>query len=266
MQVESLFVYPLKSGRALPVSSLRFDAQGPRYDRRWMVVRPDGCFVTQRDYPALGKVAATPVEAGLVLQVAEQPPLLVSMPSTEVQISCRIWSDQVRCLDCGDAAARLLSQHLRTEARLVHAADSCFERKMRKNKREFTDQRLGLADAFPVLLLSAAAIDLLSERCGQQVSSLRFRPNIVISGADAHAEDGWQKIRIGEAEVAILQPCVRCSVPALDPDGCTETPGFNRALASYRRFDGKITFGQNGTLLNMEASIKAGDPVKVLAP
>lgn len=266
MQVKSLFVYPLKSGRAIPVSSLRFDAQGPMYDRRWMVVRPDGCFLTQRDYPELGKVAATPVEAGLVLRVAGQPPLLVSMPSPEAQIACRIWSDRVLCLDCGDAAARLLSQHLHTEARLVHAADSCFERKVRKNKQDITDQRLALADAAPLLLLSAAAIDLLSERCGQQLSPLRFRPNIVISGAAAHAEDGWRKIRIGEAEVAILHPCVRCSVPALDPDDCTETPGFNRTLASYRRVDGKITFGQNGALLNTEASIKVGDPVKLLAP
>lgn len=274
MQIESLFIYPIKSGAGIEVSALEFDARGPIHDRRWMVVRPDGSFLTQRNHPTLGAVAAVPVESGLVLTIAQQPPLLVPAPESNEPLSCSVWFDQVLCLDCGEEAAVALSEHLQEEVRLVYADETHFERGVHlpPQAAEAGPAEVSLADGFPLLLVSAAALTQLSERFGQEVSVRRFRPNIVIGGADAHAEDNWQRIRVGETELAIVKPCVRCSIPALDPDEMTETPGFNRTLATYRKFDGRIIFGQNALVKGKGKGkgqgegkiIRVGDPVDVL--
>lgn len=267
MQVESLFIYPLKSAREIKVSELRFDARGPVHDRRWMVVQPDGLFISQRNFPTLGMVIAVPVETGLVLTIADQEPLLVPLPDAESAMNCQIWFDKVSCLDCGDEAAQALSRHLQTKVRLVYADDGCFDRKSRSATGEIAANAtdVSLADGYPLLVLSDSALTLLAERLGQPVTAERFRPNIVISGTEAHAEDQWQKIRIGTAELTIVSPCVRCTIPTLDPATFVATPDFNSTMATYRKFDNKILFGQNAIIANPKAVIHAGDPVEVLA-
>jgi uncharacterized protein YcbX len=36
---------------------------------------------------------------------------------------------------------------------------------------------------------------------------LRFRPNLVIEGSEAYAEDGWKRIRIGDVEFRVVKSC-----------------------------------------------------------
>ena len=56
MRVSSLWVHPVKSCRAVGLDRVELDETGFRYDRRWMIVDPDGRFVTQRDRPELATV------------------------------------------------------------------------------------------------------------------------------------------------------------------------------------------------------------------
>ena len=44
----------------------------------------------------------------------------------------------------------------------------------------------------------------------------RFRPNIVVEGADPWAEDFWKAVRIGGVEIDVAKPCDRCIVTTLD--------------------------------------------------
>ena len=53
MRVSSLWVHPVKSCRAVGLDRVELDETGFRYDRRWMIVDPDGRFVTQRGRPEL---------------------------------------------------------------------------------------------------------------------------------------------------------------------------------------------------------------------
>ena len=48
MKVEALNIYPLKSGRAIPVESASVRLDGLAGDRRFMIVEPDGRCITQR--------------------------------------------------------------------------------------------------------------------------------------------------------------------------------------------------------------------------
>ena len=92
----------------------------------------------------------------------------------------------------------------------------------------------------------------------------RFRPNLVISGCLAFEEDRWQRIRIGSLEFDIAKPCSRCVMPSIDQATAQRDPQINRVLASYRRRDGQVYFGQN-LLYPEPGTLSVGDSVKVLA-
>ncbi len=70
--VAGLFVYPVKGCAGTALASARLLERGLEHDRRWMVVRPDGRFLTQRELPALALVRPT--------VVGPEGPLRLSLP------------------------------------------------------------------------------------------------------------------------------------------------------------------------------------------
>ena len=44
----------------------------------------------------------------------------------------------------------------------------------------------------------------------------RFRPNLVVGGSAAYAEDDWGDVRIGNAKLRGVKPCGRCEVTTTD--------------------------------------------------
>ena len=53
MHISRLFIYPVKSCAPVEVDRLHFDQYGPVGDRRFMVVNPEGKFLTQRQLPKM---------------------------------------------------------------------------------------------------------------------------------------------------------------------------------------------------------------------
>ncbi len=49
MRIESMHIYPVKSMRGIPVERTILTASGLLGDRRFMVVDPNGQFITQRN-------------------------------------------------------------------------------------------------------------------------------------------------------------------------------------------------------------------------
>ena len=66
VEVTGLFVYPVKSMRGIALDSARLTPLGLEHDRRFMVVRSNGEFVTQRNQPLLSQID-TALEAGGVI-------------------------------------------------------------------------------------------------------------------------------------------------------------------------------------------------------
>ena len=260
-RVQSLYIYPTKSAQGVAVSQMAFDARGPVGDRRYMVIGADGEFRTQRNLPALTQLAVVPdIDGAVQLSATGRSPLLVAAPGvTAARRGAKVWADEVLLRDCGDAAAQWLTELLREPCRLLFQGDDGTRPIHRQPGRE-----VSLADGYPLLLLSAAAVTEFGARLGNVVSERRFRPNIVLEGCAAHAEDSWQRLRIGGNTFSVAKPCERCSIPSLDPDTGVVTAGFNRALASYRSRDGQIYFGQN-VIHEAQVPIAVGDTVQVLA-
>ena len=258
MRVSELYIHPVKSACSVAVSEMTFDGRGPIGDRRYMVIGADGLFRTQRNLPAMTRLAARIDSSGNLLLTAHGfDALTVAPPAAPLQ-TAHVWDSAVPVRDCGDTVAHWLTRVLREPCRLVRqGADGT------RPIRRLPAREVSLADGYPLLLLSAAALTDLGARLGRIVEARRFRPNIVVEGCAPHAEDGWRRVRIGANTFTVAQPCERCSIPALDPQTGIATSGFNRALAKYRTRDRKVLFGQN-LVHEGEAAIAVGDEVEVL--
>ena len=91
---------------------------------------------------------------------------------------------------------------------------------------------------------------------------IRFRPNLVVDGATAFAEDEWKRIRVGEVGFVVAKPCARCSIPQVDPVTGEVGEEPTRTLLEFRKIEGKVRFGQNLYAEN-RGVIRVGDEVIV---
>ena len=264
-RITSLAIYPLKSAAGIEHSSLEIGVLGPQWDRRWMLVDVQGRFISQRQYPAMCRIQTAISDEVLRFSVAGVASLSVAVATVKATVaprSVQVWQDTVQAEDCGDEAAQWFSDYLGTACRLVMMPESC--RRAVDKDYAVGDDLVSFADGFPVLLLSEASVDDLNQRLSNPVHHRRFRPNIVVSGVEAFAEDGWQRLRMGEVEFSVVKPCSRCVIPSIDPDTALKQPEVTRTLASYRRRDGAVYFGQN-LIPHGKGQIRLGDQLEILA-
>ena len=269
MHVASLHIHPLKSCAALDVDALDVTPRGPAGDRRWLVVDADDRFVTARQRAEMVGIHALPVVGGLRLDARGRPTLHVPLPAIDApRRRVTIWRDTVDAADAGDAAADWLTHCLGTPARLVHmddashrAVDPAFSR---------PGDEVAFADAYPLMVISQAALDALNARLPSPVPMARFRPNIVIGSSVAHAEDAWTRVRIGSVEFEAVKPCTRCVFTTIDPATLTRNADGEplRTLATYRRAPPGapvtgVTFGMN-LIPRGTGTIRPGDSVVAL--
>ncbi|HEY2744733.1 MAG TPA: MOSC domain-containing protein, partial [Polyangia bacterium] len=123
---------------------------------------------------------------------------------------------------------------------------------------------VSFADGFPLLIANRASIVALGSASGA-VDMRRFRPNLVVTGADAWAEDAWRAIAIGDGALTLRtpKPCARCSIPGVDPDSAAITKEPLRTLARLRTRDHKTWFGINA-IPDGNGVVRVGDPVRAL--
>jgi len=265
LQLTSLYCYPLKSCAAEPLQRAVVDELGVHGDRRWMVVdSTNGRFLTQRLLPQLGRIRASWQGANLQLEAPGMPALLVMLPDAQSPLrGVTVWSDSLQVPDAGEAAARWVSDYLQRECRLVQVpagrarqVDTAYAR---------PGEKVGFADGFPLLLIGQTSLEDLSARVGRPLEMLRFRPNLVVAGAAAYAEDSWRRIRIGTLELRVVKGCSRCIMTTLDPHSGLRSPDREplQTLKTYRERDGEVYFGQN-LIAEGQGVLDCGMPVEVL--
>jgi uncharacterized protein len=262
MTVTELYVFPVKGAGPVPLRVARLDAFGIEHDRRWMIVDSAGRFITQRNAAELALLHTDLEPDALVLRSHRAGELRLPLqqpPSQRERV--RVWNDDVDAVDTGRPAAAFLTVHLGFPARLLYMPATT----LRQADPAYAQpgDRVSFADGFPLLLITQESLDELDHRLEKPVPMLRFRPNVVVAGAAPHAEDTWRRIRIGEVDCDVVKPCARCVVTTIDP--ATAATGVEplRTLATYRRWDGKVWFGQN-VIHRAEGLITVGDSVQVL--
>jgi MOSC domain-containing protein len=262
----SIHIYPLKSCAPLALDRAVVEERGLVGDRRWMVIDAADRFLTGRQQPRLTLIAAVPDGDALRLSAPGMPDLCVTAPAGE-RIATAVWGTAVRPLAADAAAHEWISSFLGAPCRIVHMDDACTRPVTTAHDSDRdTVAEVSFADGFPLLLISQAALDALNARLQAPVPILRFRPNLVVAGTAAHAEDGWKRIRVGAVEFDVVKPCTRCVFTTVDFERGAFDPSGEplRTLIGYRRTPDGVAFGQN-LIPRGGGTIRVGDPVEVLA-
>jgi uncharacterized protein YcbX len=239
--IAGLNVFPIKSGGAVPLAEAEMTPDGLRHDREFMLVRPDGRHLSQREVPELALLH--PAFDGVTLTVRTglmDAPLVREAsdgPARDVTVHRR----PCQGVDQGDEAAAWFSDALGLSCRLVRFTGT------RPTKRG--GGTLAYADGYPVSVLSAESLDDLNVRMDAPLPMNRFRPNIVLRGLGPYGEDKVTQLR-GAAEIELIKPCGRCVIVNTDQETARRSPAPLRALAGYRTErvfgDREIVFGRLG--------------------
>jgi len=265
MQISEINIYPIKSLKGISLNEAIVEDRGLRHDRRWMLIDTNKRFLTQREVPAMARVALESSEKGFVARVGNESLEVPFSPGTEEYCSAKIWSSSVRSEIYPDDVNDWFSKAIGTECRLVampegaHRAVSPFYA-----VRRFKDT-VSFADGYPFMLIGQASLDDLNSRLREPVPMNRFRPNFVVTGTEAFAEDKWRIIRIGSTVFHVVKPSERCVLTTVDQT-LGEKTGKEplRTLSIFRTIRGKVLFGENLIAENAGDSIKVGDRLEVL--
>ncbi|MFB2873737.1 MOSC N-terminal beta barrel domain-containing protein [Aeromonas jandaei] len=260
-RLDSIHLYPIKSTAGMPQARARVTQEGLAGDRRYMVVKPDGTFITARTHPQLQQVVATPVAGGLQLNYPGFEPLALQESdfSRDPQAT-GVWGDRFTALHTTPIADSWLSRVAGEPVALLWLGEES------DRFREKTGTRVSFADGYPLLLISQASLEDLNLRSDALHQMSQFRTNLVASGTRPFEEDSWVRIRIGEVEFQVAKPCSRC-IMTTEEAGTDRFNALKEPLATLTRYrrgeDGEVYFGQNLIALN-EGWIEAGSEIEVL--
>lgn len=241
--VSRLFVYPVKSLGGMEVQHQEIDELGPRLDRRWMVLDGQGAFQTQRWRRRMALIAARLTPDGCVRLSAGGMPDVTVPPGGGAPRQVMVWNDSCVAEACGPEVDQWLSTYFGEPCRMVFFPDSSL-RPIRRRADEALG-RVAFADAYPFLLLSDGSLADLNARLRAPLPVNRFRPNIVVRGVEAYAEDGWDAFRIGTVPFVVTKQCVRCVLTTIDQETAEMGTEPLRTLATYRRSPDGVVFGVN---------------------
>ncbi|HEX8953803.1 MAG TPA: MOSC N-terminal beta barrel domain-containing protein [Polyangia bacterium] len=259
MRIERLFIHPVKSCAAIAVDAARVTARGLEHDRRWMVTDADGAFLTQRTLPEMALVRLAIADERLVLSRAGLPRLpLPFVHEDGARVDVVVWDDRVAAVR-HEEGSDWFSRALGRPVQLVCMPDDV--RRAVEAPYARAGDIVSFADAFPLLVVNRASLAAL----GGDVDARRFRPNLVVTGAAAWAEDQWRALAVGAPGATTLtlrtpKPCARCTIPGIDPDSAAVTKEPLRTLATLRTRDHRVLFGVNA-IPDGEGTLRVGDPV-----
>jgi len=262
LRLASLHVYPIKSCGGLSPADWDVDDFGLRHDRRWMIVTPEGDFVTQREQPRLALVRPELSDGSLVLRAPGMPELtLPVVPASRKRIKVQVWGDITEGVRVGPEAAQWLSRFLGELVQLVWMPNDV----IRQTDPDYAlGHRVSYADGFGFLLIGAASLAELNRRLEKPLPMNRFRPNLVVSGAEPFAEDEWRELRLGALELTVVKPCARCVTTTTDQDTAERGVEPLKTLATFRKRNGKVMFGQN-LVHRGTGRVAVGAPVQVVS-
>jgi uncharacterized protein YcbX len=249
MRIASLHTYPVKGCHRLDHDEAVTEPWGLAGDRRWMVVDADGVGITQREAPALTGLHAVPRPGGIVLNGVD-----VAEPADAPETIVRVFRSKPPATARLAAAARsLVSELVGRDARLAWLGDPAA-------------RQVSFADGFPVQIANEASLDALNAHLDEPVPMTRFRPNIVVTGAAAWAEDAWigGRLRIGGVTFRVAEHCRRCVVTTIDQETGEAGREPLRLLGAIRRYADGLRFGIQlvpDVTAGETHVIRAGEPV-----
>jgi uncharacterized protein YcbX len=201
MRITHLWRYPVKSFSGEPLTETAVDHRGIPFDRAFR-------FAVQSD----GKRKAL---------TGRQLPQMLAYQAFAASGSVAVRTPDGMLLSPGAELRAMLS--------------SAYGRALFLEEAQTTDYPF--FDDADLLIINAASVRTLAEEMRTPIDVLRFRPSIVVDGADAQpfAEDGWigKSFTAGTARLQIVQRNVRCVMTNIDPQTCAVDPSFLTFLTEH---------------------------------
>ena len=272
-EITSLHYYPIKSCAPVRATEVTFTETGIAHDRERMLVGERGQFLSQRVHPELALVQTDLQDDKLIVQAPRVGALAIPLeqdPDAE-EIAINLFKKPGSGLLAGSEVNEYFSDYLGRNARLIRVQQP---RTIKPECQvEGYSTRTAFADGFPLLLTSSNSLTELNNHLERPVPMGRFRPNIVVEGAEPYAEDCWRKVQVGDLQAFVVRACARCSIPNIHLQAGVlpkERPVTDALRATRYGIDPvsgtkEVFFGQN--LVHVPEPgvvVRVGDPVTVV--
>jgi uncharacterized protein len=265
LRISELYIYPVKSLGGIAVSAAQLTDRGFQYDRRWMLVDEQNQFLTQRQYPQMALLQTGITTNGIEVYHKNNPVERISIPlaaDENEKYTVKIWDDWCEALTISKQINEWFSDMLQAPCRLVFMPDDAL-RKVDMRYAVHSTDITNFSDGYPLLVISQASLDDLNRRLESPLPMDRFRPNIVITGANPYEEDEMEEFIIGDMHFYGVKLCSRCMITTINQQSIVKGKEPLKTLATYRMMNNNIYFGQN-ILYNKTGIVKTGDPIRVV--
>ncbi len=239
ISISNLYTYLLKSGRPQSLDYAHVISTGLMGDREFALIDGDGRLLTAREYPALLRVESKIIDDKIYFEFKSNS---ISVPRKTLNSRERIgtlFGQAAGGLELDNRLQKWFSKCMGVNCHVIEIKE-LYMRQMESQPYDIT-----YADVAPILLTSEASLKALNNRMTIPVGMNRFRPNLVVSGSSAFAEDDWKNLKIGNCEFEVSHQCPRCVLTTIDPShpekGISKEP--LKTLSTFRKFGKKITFG-----------------------
>lgn len=264
LQVSQLFIYPIKSLGGIAISSAMVLERGFAYDRRWMLIDENNCFISQRENATLALLQVELTTEGLKVYHKKNPDIQLPIPfisDNEEKINVTIWEDSCKAKLVSTIADEWFSKTLSIKCRLVYMPDDTI-RYVNKNYA-FNKEITSFSDDFPFLIIGQSSLADLNEKLEERLPVNRFRPNIVFTGGEPFEEDLMEHFVINSINFFAAKPCARCVITTINQDNAEKEKEPLQTLSGYRAKNNKVLFGQN-LIHTGKGVISVGDSIKII--
>lgn len=239
-RVANIFIYPIKAIAGIEVPYADCIVTGLVYeglkDRFMLIVEGDN-FISMREEPRLSLIKTSFYNGKLTLTANGHPPLVIDACDPEEQskpsFTVRMRKFNYSAVEVSEEASRWLGAYLQKDGvRLVRIILD--QEALDQGKNNPTSLVCHDESAFHVL--SKGALDVLLSKLppGSSIGRKNFRPAFFIDECEAHAEDHWGRMRIGDAEMALSHRTTRCLVTTVDQDAGVRTD--KEPLVTLRKY------------------------------
>jgi uncharacterized protein YcbX len=278
--VSALNCFPIKSCGGITNNVAFCTTTGMRMsnalDRRFVIVRPNGDFITQRQFPRMAGIKVSIDGQDMLLNadgmLEIKVPLYPKLDRKKV-VPCRVWKSHLEAQDCGQEVNSWISEYLLEDLRLLVLVQGLQLRQCDK-PNALSKDLMGFPDDGPYHIATEESMADLQSRIGTAADKIisvnNFRPNIVIRGTPgAWDEDNWLCMKIGnKLTMRVIYPCDRCVMTTVDAEELARRADEEplKTLRTFRTFleiSNAPLFGIF-TGVDVESTIRIDDPVYVL--
>jgi uncharacterized protein len=261
MRIDAIYISPVKSLALRRLDRAHLGPDGIPEDRRFFLIDAADKVFTQREFGALVQVRAEYHRSPDRLRI-EFPDgtSAEGEPATGAPVEGNFYGHPLRGELAPGPWDAAFSGFAGQPVRLARATGTAF-------------------DTLPISICSAASVGEIRRHAdagaavderrhdSAVIDERRFRPNLYITGVDAHGEDAWvgRRIRIGaDAVVRVRMRDPRCVITTHSPDTGETDINTLKIIAAYRTDQPKeVNFGVYGTVEH-EGDVAVGDAITPL--